>query len=247
MNCEKCHQLLSDFLDGSLSGDERSSLAAHLDECITCHSAHYDLSQIITFCREHRGEEVSPPNPRALWLRIRNTIESENLLAAAGASASASASARAPWWTRFLNRTWELSLPQLAMAVSAIVIAVSLATAYSLNQVRKSAAPVPAAEVARETAPPASGSSAMVDLPAANSSNPRGLDIEYWDQRVAARMNHWSPERREAFQRNINVIDQAIKDAQNELRRNPHDEVSEEMLNAALSDKMQILKEFSDL
>jgi hypothetical protein len=33
----------------------------------------------------------------------------------------------------------------------------------------------------------------------------------------------------------------------NELNRNPHDEVSEQMLNEALNDKLVLLKEFSDL
>ena len=52
---------------------------------------------------------------------------------------------------------------------------------------------------------------------------------------------------REAFERNMNVIDQAVNYSRDELRRNPHDEVSEEMLNSALSDKMELLREFADL
>jgi hypothetical protein len=33
----------------------------------------------------------------------------------------------------------------------------------------------------------------------------------------------------------------------NDLKRNPHDEVSEQMLNESLNDKLALLKEFSDL
>ena len=52
---------------------------------------------------------------------------------------------------------------------------------------------------------------------------------------------------RESFDRNVAVIDQAVADSLNELKRNPHDEISEEMLNESLNDKLALLKEFSDL
>jgi hypothetical protein len=52
---------------------------------------------------------------------------------------------------------------------------------------------------------------------------------------------------RETFDRNMKVIDQAVSESLNELNRNPHDEVSEQMLNDALNDKLSLLKEFSDL
>jgi aryl-alcohol dehydrogenase-like predicted oxidoreductase len=71
--------------------------------------------------------------------------------------------------------------------------------------------------------------------------------IEYWNQRVEQRKAHWSLQMREAFDRNMSVIDQAVNYSRDELRRNPHDEVSEEMLDAALNDKMELLREFSDL
>jgi hypothetical protein len=45
----------------------------------------------------------------------------------------------------------------------------------------------------------------------------------------------------------MKVIDQAVADSLNDLNRNPHDEVSEQMLNESLNDKLALLKEFSDL
>jgi hypothetical protein len=45
----------------------------------------------------------------------------------------------------------------------------------------------------------------------------------------------------------MKVIDQAVNESINELNRNPHDEVSEQMLNESLNDKLSLLKEFSDL
>ena len=43
------------------------------------------------------------------------------------------------------------------------------------------------------------------------------------------------------------VIDQAVNDSFESLSRNPHDEVSEEMLHAALNEKLSLLKEFAEL
>jgi D-ribose pyranose/furanose isomerase RbsD len=71
--------------------------------------------------------------------------------------------------------------------------------------------------------------------------------IDYWNQRVELNKARWSPEMRETFERNMKVIDQTVADSLNELKRNPHDEISEQMLNESLNDKLSLLKEFSDL
>jgi hypothetical protein len=57
----------------------------------------------------------------------------------------------------------------------------------------------------------------------------------------------WSPEMRDTFDRNLQVIDAAVTQSLNELNRNPHDDISEQMLNESLNDKLALLKEFSDL
>ena len=52
---------------------------------------------------------------------------------------------------------------------------------------------------------------------------------------------------REAFEHNLSVIDQALEEQRQQLTVNPHDEISEEMFNDALNEKVRLLKEFSDL
>jgi hypothetical protein len=71
--------------------------------------------------------------------------------------------------------------------------------------------------------------------------------INYWNQRVELNKVRWSAEMRETFDRNLRVIDQAVANSLDELKRNPHDEISEQMLNESLNDKLALLKEFSDL
>ena len=56
MNCEKCQDLISDFLDGTLSHEDQTTLNAHLEECLDCAAVRNDLQSIVGFCRTHRGE-----------------------------------------------------------------------------------------------------------------------------------------------------------------------------------------------
>ena len=76
MNCEKCRDLVSEFVDGSLGREDFSTLNSHLEECLECAGVRTDLNAIVSFCRDQRGQYEAPPNERALWLRIRNVIES---------------------------------------------------------------------------------------------------------------------------------------------------------------------------
>ena len=250
MNCEKCQELLSDFLDDALSQADHATLSTHLEECLHCYAVRDELHSIINVCREHRGEYVSPPNERALWLRIRNTIESERGRAAtAPSSITGRGESR---WSRWVNRTWELSLPQMSAAVAMIAVAVALITAFSVQRLQNGIT---------NSTPTTAGANNLSAAGMSQNGRPvatnvydvddrlrqQQLVIEYWNQRVEQRKAHWSLQMREAFDRNMSVIDQAVNYSRDELRRNPHDEVSEEMLDAALNDKMELLREFSDL
>jgi anti-sigma factor RsiW len=248
MNCEKCQELLSDFLDGALTDEDHSTLNTHLEECLSCYGAHRELDSIVSYCRDHRGEYDAPSNERALWLRIRNTIESQQQsgVRALAAASPATTGRAVNWLSRLFNRQWELSLPQMAAAVAAIAIAVSFATAFGIRSMQSNVMPV---------ATNATGSS-PASMAVAAESYPGSLDdrmkqqqhlVDYWNKRVEQRKALWSVQTREAFERNLQVIDQSVADYRNELQRNPHDEVSEEMLDAAMNEKMDLLREFSDL
>jgi hypothetical protein len=71
--------------------------------------------------------------------------------------------------------------------------------------------------------------------------------IAYWNQRVEMNRARWTAQTRDTFDRNMSVIDAAVNDSMNQLQANPHDTVSEDILNEALNDKVALLKEFSDL
>lgn len=228
MNCEKCQELIHDLIDGSISRSDESILNTHLRECMDCEAVRQDLSSIVGFCRSHRGEYEAPPNPQALWLRIRNVVEAEALTPAA-----TPARRRKSLLSGLMGRSWELSLPQLASFTAAVVLLVSLVTVVGLKRLGSTEAP-----------------SQFRDEQTSSVSDrvwQRQQVINYWNQRVELNKARWSPQMRETFERNLLVIDQAVTQSLNELNRNPHDEISEQMLNESLNDKLALLKEFSDL
>jgi Putative zinc-finger len=228
MNCETCQELIHDLVDGSITQRDEFTLNTHLKECLDCESVRQDLASIVGFCRTQRGQYEAPPNEQAMWLRIRNVIEAE--LPNRGTTI---AEPRRSFFGHLLGRSWELSLPQLAASTAAIVVLVSLVTVVGLRRW--------------------GGEVLVTPEPQANAASvndrffQRRQAIDYWNQRVELNKARWSPEMRETFDRNLKVIDQAVADSLNELTRNPHDEISEQMLNESLNDKLALLKEFSDL
>src|SRR5437868_10348054 len=129
MNCEQYQELLSDLVDGFVSGEDRTRIESHLSGCVACAEVRDDFVAIAGYCHEHRGEYDAVPNARALWLRISNTIEAENPVRARENVPRGASS-----WFRLMNRSWQLSFGQLAMAVAAIVLVVSIATVVSVKQ-----------------------------------------------------------------------------------------------------------------
>ena len=231
MNCEKCQELVSDLLDGSLSAQDELLLNQHLEECLHCAEVRRDLESIVGFCRAHRGEYDAPPNERAMWLGIRNVIESELATVPMVPAEPAPKGFFGSW----LGRSWELSLPQLVASVAGIVMVVSLSTAVVLRRSESSTGNI-------------TSTAGMIE--ASNVSDrmwQQQQAISYWNQRVEVNKARWSQDMRDTFERNLKVIDQAVNDSMTELNRNPHDEVSEEMLNAALNENLALLKDFADL
>ena len=224
MNCEKYQDLLSDFLDGSLTPEDHKRVEAHLSDCGVCAGARSDLDAIVVFCRENRGAYEAVPNERALWLRISNTIESDLAV-----SPKVTVRANAGWWSRLMNRSWQLSFPRLAASAAVIVIVVALGTVVGVRRFQ--------------------GGTPVVTAGASVEERYRHQQqvIAYWNQRVELNKARWSPQMRETFDRNMGVIDAAVNDSMRQLKQNPHDGVSEDILNAALNDKVELLKEFADL
>jgi hypothetical protein len=231
MNCEKCQELIHDLIDGTLSRSDELSLNTHLQECLDCESVRQDLASIVGYCQSHRGEYEAPQSPQALWLRIQNVVEVENR-----SRLNRHTTNRKSFFGGLLSRSWELTFPQLASLTAAIVLCVSLITVVGVRRFGSNTS---------------AGSNEPIAVASGSSVSDRVWQrqqvINYWNQRVETNKTRWSPDVRATFDRNMQVIDQAVSQSLNELDRNPHDEISEQMLNESLNDKLALLKEFSDL
>ena len=242
MNCEQCQELLGDHLDGTLKGVGRARLDAHLEECIECALAREEFQSILTVARASREEFVAPPDERALWLRIRNTIETDAELGRAAAARAAASVSRESLWSRLVHKRWELTLPQMATAVAALAVSVSLVTTLGLQYLAPNGANAAAVEAERARR----GNALRALYKQQGFVEPRQASLQYWQQRVEARKANWNPRMRESFDRSVTVLDETVNDSLSDLEQNPHDEIAEQMLNSALHDKIELLREFGE-
>jgi anti-sigma factor RsiW len=230
MNCEKYQNLLSDLIDGSLSPTVCQEVEAHLSACAPCAEARTDLQAIVAYCRELRNEYETVPNERAMWIGISNVIEAE--LASGKAVA---VPAGAGWWYRLTNRSWQLTFPQLATSIAATIVVAVLLTFAAMRIVNTGGIRTGGVTIANNISDVHDRYRQQEQL------------IEYWNKRVDQNKARWTQQMRDAFDRDMGVYDGTVNEAMRRLNQNPHDEVSEDVLNAALNDKIALLKEFGDL
>ena len=233
MNCENYQVLISDLVDGTLTAEDCQTVELHLSACPDCADARSDLSAIVEFCREHRGEHEALPNERALWVRVSNIIEAETSI-----PSHTDVSESAGWWFRLMNRSWQLSFPKLAGLVAGIVLVVSIATGVGVRNISW----LGGSGVQTAGLPVGSAS-----VPVEDRYRQQQQAVAYWNQRVEMNKARWNAQMRDTFDRNLGVIDGTVAESLQRLKDNPHDTVSEDVLNDALNDKIALLKEFADL
>ena len=243
MNCEDYKELISLFMDNELDESRAADVRMHIAMCPDCARLCEDLSSILDVCHSGSPSEILPPNSQALWRRINNVIENEAKPAAAAAAESADAGRR---------RFWRLSLPQLAAAVLGIAVISSLLTIVGIrNYIQPTGDDFTTRSAATQTTfEKILSRVGLMETPQqARDRRVREQQsaIAYWNSRVQARRVVWDKNTRDAFDRNLQVIDEALNDYATTLERDPDDELSGEMLDSVLNDKMNLLRDFSDL
>lgn len=231
MNCEKCQEQLSDFLDGTLGHAEHASISAHLAACSDCADAREEFNSILAAARDAHEYLYAPADERALWLRVRDAVANEERVT------TAAVGARGSFWSRLLNARFQLSFPQLASGVAALAVSVAFATAVAVRYTSSNTAASRDRVVRRVVAD---------NLYPSTYVEPHEASLRYWQQRVEARKASWNPRMRASFDRSVHVLDQTVEESLADLRNNPHDEVAEEMLNSALRDKIELMREFGE-
>ncbi len=227
-------------MDSELGEVQAAGVRVHLAFCPACAHVCEDLTSILDVCRSESPAEIVPPNSQALWCRINNIIESE-------AKPPAPVPAEEP-----RGRFWRMSFLQFAAAVLVIAVISSVVTVFA---VRKYTQPPADDFTARSAANQTTfekllGRVGLIETPAQarlRQAKEREATIEYWNARVQARRIQWNRTTREAFDRNLRVIEESVNDYTAILQKDPEDDLSGEMLDSVLNDKVNLLRDFADL
>jgi len=239
MNCDECKALVDAFMDNDLDSTHTAGVRTHLAICGPCAKVFEEIAAILDLCGPEAASDIVPPNSQALWCRINNVIENE---------VRAKRAAEPPPPRRF----WPLSFGQLAGAFAFIAVVSSLLTVIAI---RNYIQPPPPDVATRSTATQSTFEKVLCKvglMETPQQAHERRLQqqraaIDYWNERVQARRTQWDRATREAFDRNLEVIDESVNDYTLILQRDPEDELSGEMLDSVLDDKMNLLRDFSDL
>lgn len=208
MECKTVRISLSDYLDGQdswLSDSEMHEIQAHLEGCQGCQSIHLELMEIRTAAREL---PLRTP-PRALWTRIVNEIESEQAIEANVAASGTGGDSGNPrnstsWWQKLTGLRLTLSLPQMAGAAA---LAIILMTIGIVNF---------------------RGTSNEMDFTRLQSAllreeSTRKAEIDRKMELINERKASWDPAFRADFERQLNRIEESIRQCRKSLEASPND------------------------
>lgn len=244
MNCEQYQQLISAYLDNELDETVSFDVRMHLALCAACAKVCEDFALIVDFCET---EDSLPPNSKALWCRINNLIENE--LKEESAQPKSETAAEQGFFARVWNNRWQLSLSQMVSAVLGIALISSLLTVVGVHNYS-----AVKTDYAENSSPGvferALGKVGLIETPQQvreNRIKAQQATIDYWNNRVEIRRAQWDAHLREAFDRNLNEVNQVVYEYNRILQENPQDELSGEMLDSALTEKAELLREFADL
>lgn len=250
MNCEKCQNLISEYIDGELDAETCEGLKTHFSVCADCAKLHEDFASILNFCDETFLEDSLPPNPQALWCRINNIIETEVKPEIAEAEKTREIKAQPGWFSRLWASQLQFSTSQIITGFFGIALISSLLTVVGVRNLSGSADALSENELQPTVFEKVLAKLGVADTPEQRIErqlNERKKAIDYWKKRVETRRIKWDVDTRRTFDRNLNVIEKSVNEYTDILQEDPQDQISNEMLDAALNDKMELLREFSEL
>ncbi|MGI9054613.1 MAG: zf-HC2 domain-containing protein [Pyrinomonadaceae bacterium] len=247
MNCEQCQELISAFLDNELETPDSLNVQTHLTVCAECAKVCEDFASILDFCGETPADKLLPPNPQALWCRISNIIESE---VQAEIKKDKAETEIVPEKKGRFGRIWQLSFSQMASAFLGIALVSSLLTIVGIQNYSAPADDLAENPAERSIFQKVLGKIGLVETPQERRElriKERLAAIDYWNKRVEVRRAQWDAQLRDAFDRNLKEIDKTVFEYNHILETNPQDDLSGEMLDSTLNEKMELLREFAEL
>lgn len=232
---------LSAYLDDELTPDDANAVEAHVQSCDACRSAVEDLRALRVSAVAWAAAPAAPA--RDLWPGIaarlsgpRATVPDDTDASRAGVvtNPAALSSLSTPWY----RRRWSVGVPELALAAS-LVAAVSGATLYQRTVRPAPTAVEPAPVVAEiESFGPAEGGVVPVSFADAQyDAAVRDLERVLLNQR-----DRLDPRTVIVLERNLRVIDEAIREARAALGADPANTLLNSHLASARRRKLDLLR-----
>lgn len=221
-------ELLSEHLDGSLSPEQALGMETHLRECDACTRLLGELSQVRDAAR---GLEDRPP-ARDLWPSIRGAIQPAVLEDTGGASP-----AQHRGWG-LVRRRVTLSLAELSLAAALVTIAAGGA-AWALRPLTRTA-PAP-------TAGPSGAPASFAGTPVVQGPEGSSGDLEALRALLAQDRDRLSPRTVRILEKNLDLIDRAIRESTDALAQDPENPFLEEHLRRAYERRAEYLQEATAL
>jgi hypothetical protein len=218
MNCESCHTLVDDYVDGTLAAEDRARLEEHLARCASCRALAEDFRAI----RRTAGSlERHAPSPRA-WGRIASAIEQER---------SRSFAAR-----MFTTRpAWQ------PLAIAATVLLLVGGTSWIVWNETGRTVPVERAGTSAGGVDPELTVTVENELKLAEEHYQKAIaGLEQITRTESAALD---PQVAAVLQKNLEVIDHAIGESRAALQTQPASDVAQESLFEALRNKVVLLQE----
>jgi hypothetical protein len=224
MNCDRYADAIAELVDGTLTGDGRRALEAHLDGCAACRTLVSDLQQI----RRVAGTLEPLDAPPAVWARVSGEI------------------ARAPR-TRVGLRALVFQ-PQWLAAAAAVVAAAGV-TAALLLRGAPGPSPVIPAPAGPATPVAEAGNVPVDDIVQRVEGELKQAEQHYQAaladlDRIAASGNSaLDPKVTAALRQNVALVDKAIADSRAALAEEPGNVPARESLFDALRRKVSLLQD----
>ena len=222
MNCEHCHSLVDDYVDGTLAADERQAVETHLAGCAACRAMASDFRSIRSTAA---SLERRAPSAQA-WTRIEAAVASER-----------SRSFR----HGFVGRLFTSGGVWKPLAVAATLLFVVGGMSWILwNQLSVTEPPH---RTATTVAPgdPELAQTVEHELKLAEEHYQNAIaGLEKITRSESATLD---PQVAAVLQKNLEVIDQAIGESRAALQTQPTSDVAQESLFEALRNKVVLLQE----
>ena len=212
---------LSEYLDGELGVADAAALEAHLPSCGDCRTTLEELRRVVA----RAGALDDRPPLADLWPDVAARIG----LSPLAQRATARAAGRA-------QRRLSFTVPQL-LAASVALMLVSAATAWlALRQPAGSLTAV------------ATGPTPILTNAGTYESSPRyAAAVADLERLLAQRRSQLDPTTVQVIEKNLGIIDRAIRDAQSALEADPANAYLNQHLAQAMRRKLELLRQAATL